>query len=446
MALAPGEVAGFAASLGVAEAGLLAALGFAGEPGRVALLRPDLAVLGLGAELNRAPYLFGALPASLPSGSAWRLSGRHAAGQAAYDAVLGFCLGAYNPALLKTAPPQGPARLVVPEGFAAATKLAEIIWLVRDLINLPANILGPDSFAQTAARILQGSNFAVEIVSGAALDARYPMLAFAGQASSRVPHVVIARFTGSGVQAGTKTVSLCGKGVVFDSGGLDIKPPSAMLAMKKDMAGAAIMLGVALAVAALDLPLTLELRLGLIENAIAGNAMRPSDVVRTRKGVTVEIANTDAEGRLVLCDLLAEAAELGPDLLIDAATLTGAARVALGPDITPFFTNSDEVAECLTAAAARVMAPVWRLPLHQAYAGELKSAIADIGNVWEKPYAGAIVAALFLQRFVPIETKWLHMDIFAQTVVASPGRPVGGYEEVLRPILAMIADWVPPET
>lgn len=448
-ALRPNEIAAYCAALrtqGRAEAAALLESGAAGgsagaTAGRVVLAAPDLAMMLLGEGAVHAP-LFGAFPAALPAGSVWRLS---EATEAAWGeaACLGFCLGAYRPGLLKTKPGAAMARLIPPAGAAAALRLARVIWLVRDLINLPPNLLGPDMLAGLAQSLTAAAGMAGEIVAGVQAEDRFPMLAHAGQAASRGAYVFCGRWQGSGATASSPLLSLCGKGVIFDSGGLDIKPPSAMLRMKKDMAGAAIMLGLALLVMQADLDLRLELRLGCIENAIAGNAMRPSDVVRTRKGLSVEIGNTDAEGRLVLCDLLAEAAEAAPDVLIDAATLTGAARVALGPEITALFTDSDQLAAQFAASAERTGEAVWRMPLHAGYAAGLESAVADLGNVWDKPYAGAIIAALFLQRFAAGAKAWAHLDVFAFNEATRPGKPAGGEAEALRCLFDAVCNLAP---
>ncbi|MBE7212311.1 MAG: leucyl aminopeptidase family protein, partial [Gluconacetobacter diazotrophicus] len=239
----------------------------------------------------------------------------------------------------------------------------------------------------------------------------------------------------SAAPADAPLLSLCGKGVCFDTGGYDLKQPAGMLRMKKDMGGAAICLALARVVVALDLPVRLELRLGCVENSVSGRAMRPSDVIRTRAGLSVEVGNTDAEGRLVLCDLLGEAAEAHPALLLDVATLTGAARVALGPDLPALFTDDDTLAAHLLAAGAERFDPLWRLPLWGGYDEWLRSAVADLNNVSSKPMAGAVTAALFLRRFVPAGTRWAHIDTYAWNDTARPGRPEGGEALGLRALL-----------
>jgi leucyl aminopeptidase len=255
----------------------------------------------------------------------------------------------------------------------------------------------------------------------------------------RKPVVATFRWAGSAAATDAPLVALCGKGVCFDSGGYDIKPSAGMLRMKKDMAGAATALGLACMIIEADLPLRLALRLGCAENGVSGDAMRPLDVIQTRRGLRVEVGNTDAEGRLVLCDLLAEAAEAAPDLLVDFATLTGAARVALGPDLPALFSNDDAAAAMVLVTAAAEHDFVYRLPLWNNYDSWLDSPTADLNNVSEKSQAGAIVAALFLQRFVPASCRWLHFDIYGWNDRARPGRPEGGEAQAMRAVFAGVS-------
>ncbi|WP_051625990.1 leucyl aminopeptidase family protein [Kozakia baliensis] len=381
------------------------------------------------------PLAFGALPTRLGQGD-WALdfsacpSAQRAA--LAEDAVLGFCMGAYRFRIGKEH--EFPVRLVLPEEARNALPLARANWLGRDLINTPANLLGPSELAAQAKAALEAHGATVDLLSGASLQANYPCLAAVGAGSDRAPRVVVARWQGSGAGANSPLISLVGKGVCFDTGGYDIKSSAGMLRMKKDMGGAALMLAVALVAMARDLPLRLELRLGCVENSISGHAMRPGDVLKTRAGLSVEIGNTDAEGRLVLCDLLAEACEADPAWLIDAATLTGAARVALGPDLPALFSNDDELAQTLLDAAETAHDAMWRLPLWYGYDAWLDRKTADIGNVSDKPMAGAITAALFLQRFVKPQVKWAHIDTYAWNDSSTPGRPEGGDTLALRGI------------
>jgi len=278
----------------------------------------------------------------------------------------------------------------------------------------------------------------VEIVEGDALDSGYPTVAAVGRGSVRPPRVAIIRWSGSKAHAGAPLVSLCGKGVCFDTGGYDLKPSAGMLKMKKDMGGAAVALGVARLVMEADLPVRLVIRIGCVENSVSGVAMRPSDVIRTRSGLTVEVGNTDAEGRLVLCDLLSDASAECPAVLFDFATLTGAARVALGPDLPALFCDDDEWAATLSSGGLAVSDPVWRLPLWGGYDDWLKSPVADLNNVSSKPFAGAIVAALFLKRFVTEGIPHAHFDLYGWNDQTRPGRPEGGEAQTMRAVFAAL--------
>ena len=392
------------------------------------------AVLGLGGMAGPLP--FGALPYALPEGSRVRFAG---ALDSAEDALLGYCMGAYRfDSLKSTAPPRTAARLVPPEGSLHALPLAQTIWLVRDLINLPANLLGPAELAEAARETLAPLGMDITITAGDALAAEYPLIEAVGRGSARLPRVVVGRWRGSRADTGSPLISLCGKGVCFDTGGYDLKPSASMLRMKKDMAGAAIALGLARLIVSADLPVRLEMRLGCVENSISGSAIRPMDVLRSRRGLTVSVRNTDAEGRLVLADLLAEACEAQPDVLFDFATLTGAARVALGPDLPALFCNDDGLAEQMIRCARAAHDPVWRLPLHDSYNYLLDSSDGDLNNVSEKPYAGAIIAALFLQRFVAAGQRWLHFDVYGWNDNARMGRPEGGEAQTLRGAYALV--------
>ena len=426
----------FVAALPPAQAAFLRAADFAGRAGELVLL-PDAggiagAAFGLGDD--RSPYPFGDLPLRLPADAAWRLA------PGDYDAdsaVLGWCLGAYGFHRFK-APKRAPARLLLAAPHTAALAEAAAIWHARDLINMPANMLGPAELADDVVAL--GASFGAETVrvAGAALAESYPAVAAVGAGAARAPVVAGFDWRGSGAEAGAPLIALCGKGVCFDSGGYDIKPADGMLRMKKDMGGAATVLGIAHVLMAADLPIRLMLRVGCVENSISGSAMRPLDVIATRRGLSVEVGNTDAEGRLVLADLLAEASEARPALVIDCATLTGAARAALGPDLPAMFTNDAGWAASVAAAAEDVHDPVWRLPLWDGYDPWLDSRTADLNNIAGKPFAGAIVAALFLRRFVAAETPWLHFDLYAWNDAARPGRPEGGEAQVLRAVCSAL--------
>lgn len=428
------------AALEPAQAAFVRASGFAAMPGQLVLL-PDQgglagALLGLGED--RTPFAHGGLPAALPRNTVARLE----PGDFDMDAaVLGFCLGAYQYAA-HAAPRQSMARLMAPSGTDAARSAAHATWLVRDLINTPANHLGPAELADATRALAVTFGAAVQVVDGERLAAEYPAIAAAGRGSVRAPLMASFSWRGSAAGPDAPLVSLCGKGVCFDSGGYDLKPSAGMLRMKKDMGGAALMLGLARMVMQADLPVRLAVRIGSVENMVSGAAMRPLDVLRTRRGLTVEVGNTDAEGRLVLCDLLAEASDERPALLLDAATLTGAARAALGPDLPALFaphtTEGDRVADAVLTEGLACADPIWRLPLWAGYDAWLSSPVADLSNVSTKPTAGAITAALFLQRFVAPGAAWAHLDTYAWNDQTRPGRPEGGEAMGLRALFLAV--------
>lgn len=379
---------------------------------------------------------FGVLASGLPAGI-WRLDTKalepHAPG-IVEDALLGFCMGAYRYAVGPEC--SFPVRLVMPQEAGMALNVAQAIWLGRDLVNMPANLLGPSELADSAAALASRHGATIDIVSGAVLAELYPCLAAVGAGSDRPAHVARLHWQGSAADSSSPLLSLVGKGVCFDTGGYDIKPASGMLRMKKDMGGAALMLALAHVIMAQDLPLRLELRIGGVENSISGHAMRPGDILTTRAGLTVEVGNTDAEGRLVLSDLLAEACDSAPDWLLDAATLTGAARVALGPDLPALFCNDREWSRLLLEAGESAGDAMWQLPLWHGYDAWLGRKTAHLGNVTDKPMAGAITAALFLQRFVEPPVKWAHIDTYAWNDSARAGRPEGGETLALRALVA----------
>ncbi len=435
-AVRPSGLEAFLSSLAPAQARFLRSQNFTAAKGAVLLLPGETglagAVLGLGAE--GSPYAFGDLANILPAGTIWA---PQPGDYAADDAALGFLLGAYAYNQLKK-PARLPARLAATSVSPRAITIARAVTLARDLINTPPNLLGPAELAAATTALGQTFGAACQSITGAALGERYPALAAVGAGSDRSPAAVLLEWTGSQAAPDAPLISLCGKGVCFDTGGYDLKPSAAMLKMKKDMGGAAILLGVAQLVMAFDLPVRLRVRIGCVENSVSGHAMRPSDVLRTHAGITVEVGNTDAEGRLVLCDLLAEAAAERPDWLIDAATLTGAARVALGPDLPALFCTDDALAADLVCAGNAAHDPLWRLPLFAGYDSWLDSKTADINTVSSKPFAGAIIAALFLRRFVPDGVAWAHVDVYAWNDQNRPGRPEGGEAQSLRAIFTAI--------
>jgi leucyl aminopeptidase len=432
-AVSPDGLEGLLARLPAAQGAWLRATGFSARPQELRLLPGDAglagAVLGLGADAAEAagPWAFGALPHALPEGTVWRIEG--APDPAA--AVLGWGLGAYRYAALKSQPGRAPARLVPPPGTEAAQQEAAAIRRGRDLINTPANLLGPAELAEAVRDLGAAHGARVEIVEGAALAEGFPAVQAVGGGAARAPRVAILRWEG---KADGPLVALCGKGVCFDTGGLDLKPSAAMLRMKKDMGGAAAVMAAAEMLMAARAPVRLLLLVGAVENAVSATAFRPLDVIRTRKGLTIEIGNTDAEGRLVLADLLAFAAESQPDLLLDCATLTGAARVALGPDLPALFSDDDDLAGTLLRVGLERNDPLWRLPLQKSYVSWLDSPVADLNNISTRPMAGAIVAALFLRHFVPAGTRWAHIDLYAWNDTTRPGRPEGGEIQAARAI------------
>ncbi|WP_338147845.1 leucyl aminopeptidase family protein [Neoroseomonas terrae] len=429
-------LAGFLNNLPSAAAAFLRGAGFTARAGEVALLPGTDGLAGAAVGLGNGdagPWAYGGLARGLPSGSAWRLAPGE--GDPA-EATLGWALGAYRPIRHKAAG-AAPAVLELPLGSEQALMTAEAICAARDLINAPAADLGPVELAEAAVALAARHGASCEVIADEALAQGFPAVAAVGGGSPRPPRVAVLRWTGA---ADGPLIALCGKGVCFDSGGLDLKPPAGMLRMKKDMAGAAVVLAAAEMVMRSGLPVRLLVLVGAVENAISGHAMRPMDVLRTRKGLRVEIGNTDAEGRLVLCDLLAFASEQGPAAIIDCATLTGAARVALGPDLPALFCNDDDLATRLLAAGDAVRDPMWRLPLHDGYDSWLDSPFADLSNTAQKPMAGAITAALFLRRFVPAGIPWAHLDLYAWNDSNRPGRPEGGEAQCARALHALIAN------
>ena len=439
LAVRPSGLEALCDSMAAAERAWIEACGFrAGSrevlavPGEAGI---GCALLGLG-ERETGPFGFGTLSGRLPA-EAWRVD-EEALGQAgasAHEAVLGFLLGAY-----RVRGEAYDATLVAPESATLAVATARAVTLARDLINAPPNTLGPSELADAVGRVAHRFGAAFHRIDGATLAAAFPAVAAVGAGSVRGPVVASFAWRGSKAGEGAPLVSLVGKGVCFDTGGYDIKNPAGMLRMKKDMGGAATLLGVAALVMERDLPVRLELRVPCVENSISGAAMRPSDVIATRAGLTVEVGNTDAEGRLVLADLLADAAAGAPAVLVDMATLTGAARIALGPDLPALFTDDDGLASALIEAGVRVHDPLWRMPLWNGYDAWLDSDVADLSNVSGKTHAGAVTAALFLRRFVPAGTPWAHLDAYCWNDSSSPGRPEGGEATGLRAVYEMITN------
>ncbi len=408
----------------------LDASGFHPLPGRVAFL-PDekggLERVLVGVHRHDLPWALAALPWQLPAGR-YQL----ADDGIAFDsdlAALGWALGAYRFTSYRHIG-RDPAQLLVSRATRnALTPMIEAVTRVRDLVNTPTNDMGPEQLAASVKTLGKPHQARVrEWVGDALLKNNFPTIHMVGRASHRPPRLVELTWG----KASDPKLTLVGKGVCFDSGGLDIKGASGMRWMKKDMGGAAHAIALAGLVMQAKLPVRLTLLIPTVENAIAGNAMRPGEVVRTRAGHTVEVDNTDAEGRLILCDALAYASEKKPDLIMDFATLTGAARVALGPDLPVVFTNHEPLATEMLDASARTRDPLWRLPLWQPYMHMLESHIADFANAGPSRHAGAITAALYLQRFVPDDLPWIHTDVYAWNDRERPGRPRGGEAQSLR--------------
>jgi leucyl aminopeptidase len=432
---------GIAVTLGERTGAWASAAGFAGGAGEICLV-PDetggigAVLFGLGAEAESPSLLTGKLSAGLPAGT-YRLETGFGDPSLA---ALGWALGAYRFGRYRTET-TAERKLVLPAGVDAADvdRIAEGVTLARDLINTPANDLGPAEIAD-AARDLAARHGAIfsEIVGEALLADNFPLIHAVGAAAApdRTPRLIDISWGDNDAPG----LTIVGKGVAFDTGGLDIKPSASMLLMKKDMGGAANALALAHMIMDARLPVRLRVLIPAVENAISGPAFRPGDVFRSRQGLTVEIGNTDAEGRLILADALALASEEKPELIVDLATLTGAARVAVGPDIVPFYTRDDGLAARLTARGEAVADPVWRLPLWAPYMTMLDSKVADINNAGTGGYAGSITAALFLSRFVPPAQRWLHADIFAWNPTARPGRPEGGEAQFVRALYALLKE------
>jgi leucyl aminopeptidase len=412
--------------------------GFEAGLGEVRLLQgPDgavqAAVAGFGTATARARQRFGMakVSAALPGG-AWRLTG-DLTGAEREEAALAWLLAQYRFDRYRAPKPFEPA-LLIPEGLDANRLLAiaEGEFLTRDLINTPASDMGPAELEAAFLALAAKFGAKAEVVAGPALEAGFPMIHAVGKASVRVPRLLDLRWGEAGPQ-----VTLVGKGVCFDTGGLDIKPSSGMLLMKKDMGGAATVMGLAHMIMALGLQVRLRVLVPAVENAIAGNAMRPRDILKSRKGLTVEVNDTDAEGRLVLGDALAYACEEAPDFLVSMATLTGAARVAVGPDLAPYYTDDAGVAAALEAGSKAGFDPVWRLPFHDPYEAIIEPGIADLDNAPGWGFAGSVTAALFLRRFVQ-GPRYLHFDIYGHTPADQPARPKGGVGQGARAVLGAL--------
>ena len=433
----PGRLDEWRANAGPEASTWIASTGFSAKPGSTCLVpgrRGKLARVLVGVDTGDDPWALARVPDAVPGGSyhldlTW-------CSRRLERAALGWALAAYRFDRYKTA--TSPAARLFPGTTAAATSarvLARAVARVRDLINTPACDMMPKDLAAAVSELANMRGADLRVVTGEALlDEGYPAIHAVGRASSHRPRLIDLTWG----DARAPRLTLVGKGVCFDSGGLDIKPASGMRLMKKDMGGAAHAIGLADLVMSNALPVRLRLLVPAVENAIAGNAYRPGDVIATRKGLTIEVDNTDAEGRIVLSDALTDGAGDEPDLMLDFATLTGAARIALGAELPAMFSNDEAVANGIADAGRDVHDEVWRMPLHAPYRELIESKVADIMNGSGQPYGGAITAALFLQEFVPDEIPWAHFDIMAWTARAKPARPVGGEAMALRAVFEFL--------
>jgi leucyl aminopeptidase len=379
------------------------------------------------------PFALGSIASRLPAGHYRFVSESNCTELGA----LAWCLELYKYDPFRPAPAKA-VTLQCPKSVnrSAVLSAANASFAVRDFINAPANLFGPDELEAEARKIASRHKAKMVVVKGKALAKDFPLIHVVGAASPRAPRLI--DFTWG--KASAPKVTLVGKGVCFDTGGLDIKPSSGMLLMKKDMGGAANVLGLARLIMEAKLDVRLRVLIPAVENSIAGNAFRPGDVFKTRKGLTVEIGNTDAEGRLVLCEALALADEETPDLLIDMATLTGSARVALGPDLPPFYTDDTKLAASIAKHAEIQNDPLWQLPLWKPYYSMIETPIADINNAGSGGFAGSITAALFLKRFVEKAKAYVHFDIFGWVPTPKPGHPKGGEAQAMRALFAVIKE------
>ncbi|WP_366658477.1 leucyl aminopeptidase family protein [Fodinicurvata sp. EGI_FJ10296] len=413
--------------------------GFRAEPGQHQLLpAPDGSLGGclVGADDGDPMRAYGGLPMSLPAGT-YALS-PSASSEVADQVQLGWGLGAYRFDRYKSTKGRQPALLSIDADDRRNVHAAvEATWLVRDLINTPAEDMTPVALHAAAKDLADafGATFSA-IVGEDLLEQNFPAVHAVGRASPHAPRLL--DFTW-GDPAHPK-VTIVGKGVCFDTGGLDIKPAGGMLNMKKDMGGGAHALGLARMIMASNMPVRLRVLIPAVENVIAGNSFKPLDIIRTRKGLSVEIGNTDAEGRVVLADALCEADSESPDIIVDFATLTGAARVALGADLPAFFCSDDDLAARTVAGSMAIEDPIWRMPLWAPYRKLISSTVADINNAGESGMGGAITAALFLRDFVSAGTPWMHLDTFAWNAFERPGRPKGGEALGMRAVFAALQD------
>ncbi len=416
---------------------LVAALGFSAKPMTFVALPKDegeIAEIWVGAVPASAdPFSLGSLSSKLPEGH-YVFEGKLADPAAT---ALGWCLELYKYDPFRKMDHR-KVSLQCPASVARQEVLdiANSTFGVRDMINAPANLFGPDELEAAARAVARQFKAKFQVIKGKELAKGFPLIDVVGAAAARAPRLIDFSWG----KSNHPKLTLVGKGVCFDTGGLDIKPSSNMLLMKKDMGGAANVLGLAQLIMQAKLPVRLRVLIPAVENSISGAAFRPGDVFKTRKGLTVEIGNTDAEGRLILCEALALADEESPDMLIDMATLTGAARVALGPDLPPFYTDNDSVSDSLSRNGLAVNDPLWRLPLWRPYMSMIETPIADLNNAGQGGFAGSITAALFLKRFVEKAKTYIHFDIFGWTPNAKPGRPRGGEAQAMHALFVTLKE------
>jgi leucyl aminopeptidase len=429
------------AGLSDAHAAWAAANGFTGQRGRLLALPGEAGAVaghlfGIGEAAERSALVAGLAAAALGEGT-YRLEGAYGDPTLA---ALGFRLGAYRFDRYRKGKPV--PQLILPDAADGdeVARLTEAAFLARDLINTPPNDLGPDAFEREVRAFAKARKMTLKAIVGEdLLKANFPMIHAVGRASTEAPRLLDLAWG----KSGDPKVTLVGKGVTFDTGGLDIKTATGMLLMKKDMGGAANVLGLAHAIVSARLRVRLRVLIPIVENAIAGAAFRPGDILVSRKGLTVEIGNTDAEGRLILADALALADEESPEILLDMATLTGAARVALGPELPPLYATDEALAHDLMAAGLAADDPLWQMPLWSPYNAMMNSKVADVNNAGAGGFAGSITAALFLARFVANARSWVHLDIYGWAPEARPGRAQGGTDQGIRAVYNVLKQRFP---
>ncbi len=432
-----GELKGWLAKQPAAIKNWVATTGFAAKPDTHTVVGDGKGCVRLiiaGVDANPHIWSIASLPMVIPAGT-YKIDGKFSAEQIA-DMALGFALGQYQFSLYKKIE-RKKLILALPKGtdVAAITRKLDAIVLVRNLINVAPQDMRPQELAKAAQELAKrsGAKFS-QIIGDDLLTENYPAIHAVGRAGPDAPRLIRLQWG----NPKHKRVALVGKGVTFDTGGLDLKPLAAMRLMKKDMGGAAMVLGLTQLIIAEKLPIFLDVLIPAVENAIDGNAFRPSDILKTRKGLTIEIGSTDAEGRLILADALFEADQAKPDLIIDVATLTGAARTALGTELPALYSNVAKTGFDIVETGLAIRDPLWQMPLWQGYAKYVNSQVADITNSPNYAFAGSITAALFLERFVNPKTDWVHIDSYAWISEAAPGRPVGGEALCLRALFHYI--------